>query len=63
MIPENVHYRLRYAAALELTGDLEGALGELRKVQARLPEEEILRQQAARLEREVARTKNQVPER
>jgi len=56
MVPENIHYRLRYATSLELTGDLEGALRQLRFVLARLPEEQILRWQVARLERAAARS-------
>lgn len=56
MVPENINYRLRYATSLELTGDLQGALRELRYVLARLPDEQILRGQVARLERAVARS-------
>jgi len=58
MVPDNLNYRLRYATALELTGDLEGALRELRYVLARLPDEQILRWQVARLERAVARSRD-----
>ena len=62
MLPENIDYRLRYATTLELAGDLEGALRELRTVLARLPQEQILRGQVARLERAVARSRDRTPE-
>jgi tetratricopeptide (TPR) repeat protein len=57
LVPDNLNYRLRYATALELTGDLEGALSELRYVLARLPREQILRGQVARLESAAARSR------
>ena len=63
IIPDNVNYRLRYATCLQMTGDLEGALAQLKIVLARLPHEEMLRWQVARLERAVARSRNRTPER
>src|SRR5262249_31264458 len=56
MVPENLHFRLRYATSLQLAGDLEGALGQLRYVLERMPDEPILRLQVARLEDAVARS-------
>lgn len=61
MVPDNVNYRLRYATCLELSGDLEGALVQLRFVLARLPREEILRGHIAKLERAAAEQATPAP--
>lgn len=63
IVPDNMNYRLRYAASLELAGQLEAALVELRYVLSRQPEEPILRGHVDKLEQAVARSHKQAPER
>lgn len=53
MRPDSVDLRLRYGRSLELAGDLEGALQEFRRVLRELPQEELLAERVARLEKAV----------
>jgi tetratricopeptide (TPR) repeat protein len=54
LVPSNVHYRLRLASVLQETGDVQGALHELREVLRRRPGEDHLRAHIARLEQQAA---------